>query len=197
MQSRSSGATAAPRRSTRTLWLILAVCAAPMIASYVAFYWWQPTSRVNYGQLLEPRVMHDAPLERLDGGSFRFSEVKGEWVLLAVDSGRCDEPCQLKLTYMRQVRLAQGREAERIERVWMLMDNATPRPELLAEHPGLHVVRGTRDSLAMLRPEAGSAADHIFVIDPLGHLMMRFPRDPDPGRVLKDIARLLRQSRWK
>jgi hypothetical protein len=95
------------------------------------------------------------------------------------------------------VRLAQGKEAERIERVWMLTDDGVPRPELLAEHPGLHVVRGTRDSLAMLRPEVGSAADHIFVIDPLGHLMMRFPRDPDPGRILKDIARLLRQSRWK
>jgi hypothetical protein len=197
MQSRSSDATAAPRRSTRTLWLILAVCAAPMIASYVAFYWWQPTARVNYGELLEPRVMPDAPLERLDGGSFRFSELRGEWLLLTADSGQCDEPCQVKLTYLRQVRLAQGREAERIERVWMLTDNAMPRPELLAEHPGLHVVRGTRDSLAMLQPEVGSAADHIFVVDPLGHLMMRFPRDPDPSRILKDIARLLRQSRWK
>lgn len=197
MQSRSSGATAPPRRSTRTLWLILAVCAAPMIASYVAFYWWQPTSRVNYGELLEPRVMPDAPLDRLDGGSLRFSELRGEWLLLTTDSAQCDERCRLKLTYMRQVRLAQGREAERIERVWMLTDNAIPRLELLAEHPGLHVVRGTRDSLAMLRPEVGSAADHIFVVDPLGHLMMRFPRDPDPSRMLKDIARLLRQSRWK
>jgi hypothetical protein len=168
-----------------------------MIASYVAFYWWQPTSRVNYGELLEPRVMPDAPLERLDGGGFRFSELKGEWLLLTADSGQCDERCKLKLVYTRQVRLAQGKEAERIERVWMLTDDGVPRPELLAEHPGLHVVRGTRDSLAMLRPEVGSAADHIFVIDPLGHLMMRFPRDPDPGRILKDIARLLRQSRWK
>ena len=43
----------------------------------------------------------------------------------------------------------------------------------------------------------GSAADHIFVVDPLGHLMMRFPPNPDPSRMLKDLSRLLRQSRWK
>jgi hypothetical protein len=176
---------------------MLAVCAAPLVASYLAYYVWQPESRVNYGELLEPRVMRDAPLERLGGGTFRFSEFKGEWVLLTGDSGQCDERCQLKLTYMRQVRLAQGREAERIERVWMLMDDARPRPELLAEHPGLHVVHGTRESLEMLSPPVGSAADHILVIDPLGHLMMRFPANPDPRRILKDLSRLLRQSKWK
>ena len=107
---------------------------------------------MNYGELLEPRVMPDTLLERLDGGSFRFSEMKGEWLLLVADSAQCDERCRLKLTYTRQVRLAQGREAGRIERVWMLMDDAIPRPELLAEHPGLNAVRGTRDSLEMLMP---------------------------------------------
>ena len=197
MQSPGSDAAAPRRRSARTLWVLLAVCAAPIVASYVAFYWWHPSSRVNYGELLPPRVMPDAPLERLDGGSFRFSELKGEWLLLVADSAQCDERCRLKLTYTRQVRLAQGREAERIERVWMVMDDAIPRPELLAEHPGLNVVRGTRDSLEMLPSPVGSAADHIFVVDPLGHLMMRFPPNPDPGRILKDLSRLLRQSRWK
>jgi hypothetical protein len=197
MQSPVSDATAPKRRSTRPLWLILALCAAPMIASYVAYYWWQPESRVNYGELLEPRAMPDAPLQRLDGGSFRFSDLKGEWVLVVADLGQCDERCQVKLTYMRQVRLAQGREAERIERVWLLTDDATPRPELLAEHPGLHVVRSARTNLGMLQPTVGSAADHIFVVDPLGHLMMRFPEKPDPRRVLKDMSRLLRQSKWK
>jgi cytochrome oxidase Cu insertion factor (SCO1/SenC/PrrC family) len=176
---------------------MLAVCAAPLVASYVAFYWWQPSSRVNYGELLEPRVMPDAPLERLEGGRFRFSEAKGEWLLLLAASSQCDERCQRNLTYMRQVRLAQGREAGRIERVWMVTDDAMPRPELLADHPGLHAVRGTRESLEMLASPAGSAADHIFLVDPLGHLMMRFPRDADPRLILKDLARLLRQSRWK
>jgi hypothetical protein len=197
MQSPVSNATAPKGRSTRALWLILAVCAAPLLASYVAYYWWQPESRVNYGELVEPREMPDAALERVDGGSFRFSELKGEWVLLVADSGQCDERCQTKLTYTRQVRLAQGREAERIERVWLLTDSVTPRPELLAEHPGLHVVRSAAASLDMLRPPSGSAAGHIFVVDPLGHLMMRFPENPDPRRILKDMSRLLRQSKWK
>jgi hypothetical protein len=197
MPSRSSDASAPKRRSTRALWLILAVCAAPIVASYVAFYWWQPSGRVNYGELLEPRLMPDAPLERFDGGLFRFSDLKGEWVLVVADAGQCDERCELNLTYLRQVRLAQAREAERIERVWMVIDDAMPRPELIAQHPGLNVVRGTRESLELLSPPSGSVAGHIFVVDPLGHLMMRFPENPDPRRILKDLSRLLRQSKWK
>jgi hypothetical protein len=173
------------------------VCAAPIVASYVAFYWWQPSGRVNYGELLEPRLMTDTPLERLDGGHFRFSDLRGEWLLLVADSGQCDERCELNLAYLRQVRLAQGKEAERIGRVWMVVDNAVPRPELIAQHPGLHVVRGTRESLELLSPASASVAGHVFVVDPLGYLMMRFPENPDPRRILKDLSRLLRQSRWK
>ena len=197
MQSPGSDAPAPRRRSKLALWLILALCAAPLVASYMAFYWWRPESRVNHGELLQPRVMPDAALERLDGGSFRFSELKGEWLLLVADSGQCDERCRVKLTYTRQIRLAQGREAERIERMWILVDDAVPRPELLAEHPELHVVRGGRATLEMLSPPAGSATDYIFVVDPLGHLMMRYPPDADPRLMLKDLSRLLRQSRWK
>ncbi len=76
-------------------------------------------------------------------------------MLLLADSSQCDERCQRNLMYMRQVRLAQGKEAGRIERVWLVTDDAMPRPELLAEHPGLHVVRGTRESLEMLRVPGG------------------------------------------
>lgn len=197
MQSRNSDAPAPPRRSTRTLWLILAVCAAPVIASYVAFYWWHPGSRVNYGELLEPRTMPDVVLRGLAGGTLRFSDLKGQWLLVTADRASCDERCRTKLTYMRQVRLAQGKETERVDRLWMLTDGGTPEPKLLEEHPGLRVVRAEPDVLARLQADGKTAADHIFVVDPLGHLMMRFPPDPDPRRMLKDLARLLRQSKWK
>ena len=197
MQSPGSDAAAPRRRSARTLWVLLAVCAAPIVASYVAFYWWTPSSRVNYGELLEPRMMPDAPLERLDGGIFRFSELKGEWLLLVADSAQCDERCRLSSPTCARSGSRRAGKPTRIERVWMIIDNAMPRPELLAEHPGLNVVHATRESLEILWPPVGSVADHIFVVDPLGHLMMRFPPNPDPSRMLKDLSRLLRQSRWK
>ena len=182
-----------PRRNRWTLWLIVAVCAAPIVASYLAYYVWQPSGHVNYGELLEPRAMPDVALSTIDGRAFRFAELKSEWVLLVADASACDERCRTNLVYMRQVRLAQGKESGRIERVWLVTDNGTPSAELLAALPGLRVVHAGE----VLRAVPALAAGRIHLIDPLGNLMMRFPADPDPKRILKDVARLLRQSQWK
>ena len=181
MQSPNSDASARPRRSTLTLWLILAVCAAPMIGSYIAYYFWQPGRHVNYGELIEPRPLPDAELHSLDGRPFRFSELKGEWVLLAADRAECDERCRAKLVYMRQVRLAQGQDTERIERVWLLTDGGMPDPALLAQHPGLRVARAGANELVKALPAPASPTDHIYIVDPLGNLMMRFPPTPIRG----------------
>jgi cytochrome oxidase Cu insertion factor (SCO1/SenC/PrrC family) len=152
---------------------------------------------VNYGELIAPRALPDASLQTADGRPFRFSQMKGEWVLLTVDRAACDEGCRTKLIYTRQVRLAQGKDAERIERVWLLTDAGTPDPALLAEQPGLTVLRAGGSEVVRSLPANASPADHIYVVDPLGNLMMRFPQNPDPRRMLKDVARLLRHSKWK
>lgn len=196
MQSPDSDANAPPQRSTLTLWLILAVCAAPVVGSYIAYYFWQPAAYVNYGELIELRPLPDAMLERLDGRAVRLSGLKGDWLLLAADRAACDDRCREKLVYMRQMRLAQGKETERIERVWLLTDRATPEAALVAEHPGLLIARGA-DALVESLPAPRSPFDHVYVVDPLGNLMMRFPANPDPRRMLKDLSRLLRHSKWK
>jgi hypothetical protein len=197
MQSLAANPEQTRKRNRRTLWLLLAVCAAPVIASYIAYNFWRPSSHVNYGTLLEPHPLPDAGLVALDGKVFRLSDLKGEWVLLTSASADCNSACRERLVYMRQVRLAQGKESERIERVWILTDDRAPSAELLGEHPGLHVVRDPRKTVLSALPPARSGAEHIFVIDPLRNLMMRFPAEPDPRRMLKDISRLLRHSKWK
>jgi hypothetical protein len=94
---------------------------------------------------------------------------------------------------MRQARKALGKEMDRVERLWLVTDGAAPRPELLAAIDGTRVVRQAPASLQASFP--GNAPDHIYVIDPLGNLMMSFPRDPDPSKLLKDLQRLLKYSR--
>jgi hypothetical protein len=178
------------------LWLVLAVCAAPIVASYAAYYFWQPRDHVNYGALIEPRKLPDAALTRLDARRFSLRELEGQWVLLAAAPAACDGKCIEKLVYMRQVRLAQGKETERVERVWLLTDTGTPGATLLAQHPGLVVVRDS-GAVASALPAPNSPLEHVYVVDPLGNLMMRFPADPDPRRMLKDLSRLLRHSKWK
>ena len=193
MDTRVTDTSAKPKRSSRTLWLILATCAAPVFASYAAYYFWPPTSHVNYGELIAPHPLPDAALAATDGGTLRLAELKGQWILLMAAPAACDERCRQSLVYMRQVRLAQGKETERIERVWLLTGAGSPDPALLAEHPGLRIARAGQSVV----PEAYSAPGQIHVVDPLGNLMMRFPADPDPRRMLKDLARLLRHSKWK
>jgi hypothetical protein len=196
MQSLSSDATA-PRRSRLTLWLIVAACAAPMIASYIAYYVWQPSGHVNYGELIPPRPLPAQPLQTIAGQPFSWADLRGDWLLVIAHAADCDERCRRNLVYTRQVRLAQGAEAERIARVWLITDRLAPDERVLADQPGLIAVRMDGAALASALPASGNVTDHIYVVDPLGNVMMRFPPDPDPRRMLKDVSRLLRHSKWK
>ncbi len=183
------------RRGRRVALTILALCAAPTVAAWFAYFVWQPQSRTNYGELIEPRSLSDPELRRLDGGSFRLSQLRGKWVLLHIDSAACGDSCEKKLAYMRQARLALGKDAERIERVWLLDDAAVPNPALLHQHGGLIVARSPDANFLEELASSRIPARYIYLIDPRGSLMLRFPGDPDGRKMLKDLARLLRASR--
>jgi SCO1/SenC len=183
------------RRGRRLAVTILAVCAAPFVAAWFAYFVWQPQSRMNYGELIESHPLMDPELHRHDGAPFRLSQLRGKWVLLQLDSGACPEACRIKLLYMRQLRLAQGKEMERIERVWLVTDRAAPDPSLLRDYEGAYVVRAVGSPILSEFPATRSANEHIYIVDPLGNLMLRFPKDPEPGRMLQDLARLLKVSR--
>lgn len=174
---------------------ILALCAAPFAAAWFAYFVWQPQSRMNYGELIESHPLTDPELHRLDGASFRLSQLRGKWVLLQLDSGACSDACRIKLLYMRQLRLAQGAERERIESVWLVTDRTMPDPALLRDYEGAYVVRAVGSPILAEFPATRGASEHIYLVDPLGNLMLRFPKNPEPARMLKDLARLLRVSR--
>jgi len=200
LSSASSESTAAQgdeqrRRGRRIALVILACCAVPTVAAWLGYFVWQPQSRTNYGELVAPRTLSDPELQLLDGVPFRLSSLRGKWLLLQIDSASCGNSCRTKLVTMRQARLALGKDAERVERVWLLEDPAVPDPALLREHPGLWVARVPREALLAGFPASGNPAGYIFVVDPRGNLMLRFPGDPDGRRMLKDLSRLLRASR--
>ena len=189
------GTTEDRRRGRRVALVILALCAAPTVAAWLAYVLWQPRPRLNHGELIEARAISDPELRRLDGSPFRLSQLRGRWVLLQIDSAACAEACEKKLLYMRQARLAQGKDAGRIERVWLLADAAPPDAALLRDHEGLRVARAPGGAFLAEFPAPHRPSDHIYLLDPLGNLMLRFPSDPDARRMMKDLARLLRASR--
>ena len=171
------------------------IAAAPFALAWLAYLYWQPEQRMNHGELIEPRQLPGAPLVTREGESFRLEALRGKWVLVHADSGACADPCRRQLYYMRQVRLAQGANRDRIERVWLLTDDTPPAAELAPLLDGVEVVRAKGSALLAALPAARAPSDHVYVVDPLGNLMLRFPRDPDPKRMIKDLQRLLKVSR--
>jgi len=174
----------AVRRGRAKLALLGLFFLVPFAAS--TLIWWLdlvPGSASNYGTLLQPRPVALPP----------NGELKGKWILVQFDSGACGPDCERKLYFMRQVRRAQGREMPRVARLWMVTDSVVPASALLEAIQGT-VVAPRVTSGDGTWPAERSEVDHIYLVDPLGNLMMRFPRDPDPARVIKDQNRLLKAS---
>lgn len=178
---------------------VLAVCAAPMIASYLTYYVIKPQSRTNYGTLIDPRAYPIPRLDTatLDGKPITLEAYKGKWIMLHVDESACQEPCRKKMYDMRQLRLAQGKDMDRVERVWLITDKQPLETMIMREYDGTHMLRAKPELIKTWLPvEPGTAVnDHIYMIDPLGNLMMRFPKNADPNKIKKDIGRLLKASR--
>lgn len=186
-------------RRFRTLYLLLAVCVAPVVASYTAYYLLPPTGRTNYGALVEPqRPMPSLALRRLDGTTVEAASLRGSWLMVQVDGGACDAACAKKLWKMRQVRLTAGKDADRVQRVWLITDEEPLATSVIREYDGTLFLRARADEVAAFLPlsaEPGARiADPIWLVDPLGNLMMRWPKDADPNRMKKDLIKLLKAS---
>lgn len=181
------------------LFAVIAVCAAPMIASYLTYYVIKPEGRTNYGALIDPKS-HPMPalgVTALDGRPLGLEAYKGKWIILQVANAECKESCRKHLHDMRQLRLAQGKDMDRIERVWLITDEAPLETMLMREYDGTHMLRVNPERVKTWLPTlpGGKAEDHIYMVDPLGNLMMRFPKDADPNKIKRDLSKLLKASR--
>lgn len=191
------------QRTRRGRWKMLAVllvCAAPVVASYFTYYVIRPQGRASHGELIEPqRALPSAaalPLADMQGRPVAPESLRGQWLLVAVGGGDCDAGCERQLYLQRQLREALGKNKDRLDRVWLIDDAAPPRAALLPALEGATVLRVPPDALAAwLAPAPGQAlAAHFYLVDPMGHWMMRFPAPSDPTSVKRDLERLLRAS---
>jgi len=176
------------------LLLLGAISLTPFVGSLLLYYFWKPQSFTNYGELITPMALAGVTIPSRDGKSFRIDELRGSWVFLIADSGQCDDYCQSKLYVMRQIRLTQGKDQFRIERVWLIPDGVRPPPEIEAEYHGTRAILAANGEFLARLPASDSVRDHIYVLDPFGNLMMRFPRNADPQKMKRDISKLMKMS---
>jgi len=194
------------QRSRWKLFAVLAVCASPLIASYFTYYVIKPKGGVtNYGALIDPRQYPIPAMASttLDGKPAKLEDYKGKWIMLKVGPSDCQQECQDQLFAMRQLRTMQGKEMERIERVWLITDDQPLETMLLRVNDGTRMLRAPAavlDKWLPLEGDGDRASDHVYLIDPLGNLMMRYPKGAVSSdiekvkRVHKDIAKLLKAS---
>ncbi|MDB5931194.1 MAG: hypothetical protein JWR60_2901 [Polaromonas sp.] len=180
--------------------LVLLVCASPVIASYLTYYVIRPEGRRNFGELIDPqRPLPAMATQTLDGRPGQLTALKNQWLLLTVAGGACDTRCEQNLYFQRQLRESLGREKERLDRVWLVNDEAPVRAALLPALAQATVLRVRPADVAdWLAPAPGKRLqDHLYLVDPLGNLMMRFPADMDAAAAAKakrDLDRLLRAA---
>lgn len=199
--------------------LIVALFLAPMIAAWVAFKYFPEQMRelgtTNYGKFVQPpRDVALSGMSGLDGAALESEFFQGKWTYLYIDGSACDRLCQAALYEMRQVRLAQGAEMERLQRLFVLTDQehvAELRPLLEREFArqrtvvaNAHAQAALAETLQLEAVTAPLAARRIYVIDPMGRVMMYY--DPvasaDREQVLakatgmrKDMSKLLKNSK--
>lgn len=175
----------------RIIFLIAALALAPIVAAYVIYYLFPREPAANYGTLLPTVPAPQIAGTRADGSPFRLDELRGRWVLLWSAPGDCGSACDKALYATRQARAMQGKDQERIVRAWLVAGDAMPAPALLAPHPDLVVIRVSGSAPDLLPGGAGT----VYVIDPLGNLVLRYPDDPDIRGIANDLTRLLKASR--
>ncbi len=181
--------------------LVLLLCASPVIASYFTYYVIRPEGRTNYGELILPTrsLPANLQLQTLQGQPVDSASLRRQWLLVVVSPSRCDAACESQLFMQRQLREMLGRESGRLDKLWLVTDAAplsAPLLQALQAEPSVTVLRADREqTAAWLQPAGGQALEsHLYLVDPMGEWMMRFPPNPEPARVKRDLDRVLRAS---
>jgi len=194
-------------RSRLSMALLFLLFAAPVVLAWLLFYVfpeWQPSGTTNHGRLIEPvRQVPAVELSAVDGSRIDETFFRGKWTLLYVTEGSCDEFCVEQLYKIRQVRLAQGKNIDRLRRLLLWDDRAVSDEQRLAlqkKFPGqviASVAAGEPAALVDVFALDGAdpfAAAQIYLIDPLGNLMMTYEAADEPRGIIKDLEKLLKWS---
>jgi len=190
----------------RTILILLAlIFLLPMAVAWVLFYTsdhWQTGETSNHGILVTPpRPLNVSyPLSGKDGEPLAGKYLRGKWTLLYFGDSKCGITCSNYLYKMRQARLAQNENMNRVQRLFVSIDGAAPAQSVLEDYPNMDVAilprQGQEEFLFpfVIENVLPHKAERIYLIDPLGNLMMYYPTTAEPKGMLKDLQRLLKIS---
>ncbi|MDO9225862.1 MAG: hypothetical protein Q8M09_02505 [Pseudomonadota bacterium] len=165
------------------LLLLMSLFAAPALAAWVVHQVWQAPAASIYGELLPPTMPRFTGMTDAAGQPADLASLQGRWVLLTVVNGDCGPDCRQQLHLARQVRVAQGREQERVAQVLIQADSAIPVDLTLTYRVPKAALANWPDPV------------RTYVVDPLGRVMLRFPVAAEGKGMLRDLRQLLKASK--
>ena len=197
----NSTSDSTPRRTRTQFWILLAVFFVPLLVAFLLYYGvqgWRPSGTTNNGQLIDPpRPLPQVSLSTSTGTTLEPTFMHGKWNLIYVGAGSCNERCREALTLVRQTRLALGDDMTRVQRVFLVDGECCDQSFLDQHYPGLITVRLDGDAAAQLMrefPADATSAGRIYIVDPLGNLMMSYESGARPKGLLEDLKKLLKLS---
>jgi len=186
-------------RNLRTLAALAALFLLPLVIAFFTYYGsgWRPAGRVNHGVLITPaRPLPPLTLPRVSLAAAHGTPFRGKWSLVYVGNGACDSACRQALYVMRQTRLALNNDMTRVQRVFLVSAECCARELLGRGQAGLEILDAAGPAgAALLREFPSPGREHsLFVVDPLGNLMMSYDARRDPHGLLEDLKKLLKLS---
>jgi len=192
-----------PQASRRPLWMLLALFFVPLAIAFAFYYggWWRPQGSTEHGDLIHPaRPLPTVALTRPDGGATSAKFLQERWSLVFIGSGDCNARCRSALADMQRVRELLGKDIARVQSVFLVSDKCCDR-SLSATYPALIVARVDADQAAPLLAQFPiydnvplSEAGRIYVVDPLGNLMMSYAPEASSIGIYEDLKKLLKLS---
>ncbi len=187
------------KRNLRTVGLLATIFFLPLIVSFYMYYGsaWRPAASTAHGELYQPaRPLPQAELRDSKGNIAPVNPFSEKWALVYVGGGACDDLCKSSLYFMRQTRLSLNNEMTRVNRFFVATSPCCNNAFLDLEHPGLVTLDASGPEAVGL-VAAFPAADRersVYVVDPLGNLVMRYDTRDNPKGLLDDLKKLLKLS---
>jgi cytochrome oxidase Cu insertion factor (SCO1/SenC/PrrC family) len=199
MMSETSNTQLPPNKTSgRKILLILAVIfVLPFTVAATLHLLKLKPSGHSYGNLIQPPqalqfpVLHDA-----QGKEFTAQQWLKIWSVVVVDSTGCAQPCQAQVHLLKQVHTSLNKDAHRLQRV-LLVPTGLKDEVLVAlqkQYPDLLILGGTDADAAKFVENFNVAGASMYLVDPLGNLMMSYPEKMDPKGIFSDLKRLLKNS---
>lgn len=197
-----------PRWFKHPLWVILILFLLFAVPIYLAWLTSKnqtlsPDHTTQHGQFILPVVpLTSLNLLASDGEAVPVSTWKGRWLLMYLLPATCDANCEQGIYYLRQIRTATGKDSERVQRAVLSVSGQTISAHLQqlldTDFVGTLQFIISQDDLAKLterhRATPSTAAGNLYVVDPLGNVLMVYGPHTKPMDVYKDLQRLLKTS---